>query len=125
MQQHHDMETFRPQYAHELTRDKQGEALTSLMNLNKKRNGQIKGRLCADGRPQRKKSTKEEVASPTVPTEHVSITATIDAFENRDVATVYLLGVFLHTKVDPNDDTIHMVLRGELTELMVKVNPSM
>ena len=72
-----------------------------------------------------KRSTKEEVASPTVPTEHVSITATIDAFENRDVATVYLLGVFLHTKVDPNDDTIHMVLRGELTELMVKVNPSM
>ena len=72
-----------------------------------------------------KRSTKEEVASPTVPTEHVSITATIDAFENGGVATVDLPGAFLHTKVDPNDDTVHMILRGELTELMVKGNTSM
>ena len=58
-------------------------------------------------------------------TESVFITATIDTFENRDVATVDLLDTFLHTNVDPNDDTVHMVLQEELAELMVKVNPSM
>ena len=95
------------------------------MHLKKKRNGKIKGRSCAGGRPQRKVFTKEEVASPTVATEIVFTTATIDAFENRDVATVDLPGAFLHTEVDPNDDIVHMVLRGELAELMVEVNPSM
>ena len=119
MQQYHDMETFRPRYAHELTGDERREALSSLMHLKKKRNGKIKGRSCADGRPQRKVSTKDEVASPTVATESVFITATIDAFENRDVATVDLPGAFLHTEVDPNDDIVHMVIRGELAELMV------
>ena len=70
--------------------------------------------------------TKDEVASPTtVATENVFITATIDAFENRDAATVNMPGAFMHTEVDPNDDIVYMVLRGELAELMVKVNPSM
>ena len=73
----------------------------------------------------RKVSTKEEVASPTVVTESVSITATIDTFEYRGVATVDLPGAFLHTEVDSTDDTVHMIPQGELTELMVKVNPSM
>ena len=80
------------------------------MHLKKKRNGKIKGRSCADGWPQRKVSTKEEVASLTVATESVFITATIDAFENRDVATVDMPGAFLHTKVDPSDNIVHMVL---------------
>ena len=125
MQQHHDMETFRPRYALELTGDKRREPLSSLMHLKKKRNGKIKGRSCADGRPQRKVVTKDEVASPTVATESIFTTATIDAFENRDVTTVDLPGVFLHTEVDPNGDIVHMVLRGKLAELMVKINPSM
>ena len=125
MQQHHDMETFWPRYVHELTEDKQREALWSLMHLKKKRNGMIKRRSFADGWPQRKVFAKEEVASPTVATDSVFITATIDTFENRDVATVDLPGAFLHTEIDPNDDTVHMVLQGELTELVMKVNPSM
>ena len=33
--------------------------------------------------------------------------------------------MFLHTKEDPNNDIVHMVLRGELAKLMVKINPSM
>ena len=80
MQQHHDMETFRPRYTHELTGDKRREALSSLMHLKKKRNGKTKGIACADGCLQRKVFTKDEVASPIVSTEIVFITATIDAF---------------------------------------------
>ena len=57
----------------------------------------------------RKVSIKEEVASPTVATESVFITANINTFDNRDVATVDLLGALLHTEEDPNDDIFHMV----------------
>ena len=80
------------------------------MHFKKKRNEKNKGRSCADGQPQRKVYTKEELGSPTVATESVFITSTINAFENRDVVTVEMPGAFLHTKVDPNDDIAHMVL---------------
>ena len=50
MQQHHDMETFQPRYAHELTGDEIREALSLLMHLKKKWNSKIKGRSFADGR---------------------------------------------------------------------------
>ena len=49
----------------------------------------------------------------------------IDAFENRDVATVDLPGSYLHTEVDPNDDIVHMVLGREPAEVIMKVNSSM
>ena len=71
-----------------------------------------KGRSFTDSWPNRKDSTKEEGVSHTVVTESVFITATIGAFENRAVATVDLPGAFLHTNINPNDITVHMVLRG-------------
>ena len=67
--------------------------------------------------------TKEETASPTVATENVFVAATFAAHEEGDVATVNLPDAFLHTDVDPNDDTICMTQHGKLAELMVKVNP--
>ena len=84
------------------------------MDLKKKKNGKIKGRSCADGHPQRKVFTKEEVSSPTVSTESVFVIATIDVFGNRDVAIVDLPCALLHTEGDTNDDIVHMILRGEL-----------
>ena len=36
------------------------------MFLKRKRSGKMKGRGCADGRPQREYITKEESSSPTV-----------------------------------------------------------
>ena len=125
MKQHHDMETFTPVHAHELMAEQRKEALSSLIFLKEKRNGKIKGRSCADRRPQQKVFKKEEVASPTVQTESVFITATIDAHEGRDVETVNLPGTFLHTDVDPADETTFIVLRGELAELMERVNPKL
>ena len=50
------------------------------------------------------------MVSPIVATESVFATATIDAFENGDVATVDLPVAFLYTKVDLSDDTVHMVI---------------
>ena len=56
IQQHHNIETFRPRYAHELSGEERREALSSLMHLKEKRNGKIKGRSCADNQPQQKGS---------------------------------------------------------------------
>ena len=55
--------------------------------------------------------TKEEDTSPIVSTKSVFGTTTIDVFEDRDVVTVILPGVFLNTDIDPNDDIVHMALR--------------
>ena len=66
---------------------------------------------------------KAETTSPTVATDNVFISATIDAHEGQDVATVDLPGFSCTQTWILTIDNIHMVLRGELTELMVKVNP--
>jgi hypothetical protein len=46
----HMRDTFKPQNAKELSTDQKKGALESLMFLKEKRDGNIKGRTCADGR---------------------------------------------------------------------------
>jgi hypothetical protein len=91
------------------------------MFLKEKRNGEIKGRACADGRKQRKTINKEDAASPTMATESVFITAAIEAHEGRHVTIFDILGAYMHTETD---EDIIMVLEGRLAELMVKVAPN-
>ena len=49
------------------------------------------------------------------------ITSVIDAKEKRDVATLDLPNAFMQTKL--GDEHVIMKLRGEVTELMVRVAP--
>jgi hypothetical protein len=58
---------------------------------------------------------------PTVVLESVLVTSTIESFERRDVAIVYVPGEFL--TVDMDEEVI-ICLRGRLAELMVKTAPS-
>jgi len=60
-------------------------ALSSLLFLKEKQTGKIKGRACINGAPQRDYITKKEVASPTVSTESMFITAAIAVKEKRKV----------------------------------------
>ena len=55
-------------------------------------------------------------------TDSIFITGAIDAHEGRDTATCDLPGTFLHTVTD---EKVIMVLRGELCEMMVKVDPKL
>jgi len=84
----------------ELTPTQRREALGYLMFLKRKRCGTVKGRGCADGRPQRKYISKEEATSPTVSTEAVFLTAVIDAMQGRDVAVVDVPGAFMQANMD-------------------------
>ena len=92
------------------------------MFLTKKRCGKIKARACANGSKQRSYIPKEDVASPTVGTDSVFITSAIEVHEKRHVITKDIPGTFLHTETD---EEIHMLLRGDLAELMVSMNPKL
>jgi hypothetical protein len=90
------------------------------MFLKENRDGSIKGRACAYGRKQREGSTKSDATSPTVALESVLITATIDAFEKREVTIVDVHGAYLTADMDKE---VFMCLMGRLAELMVKTAP--
>ena len=118
----HDMVTYTLMHAHELTREQRVQALSSLMFLMQKQIGNIKVRACANGSKQREYINKESATSPTVATDSLMITAAIDAVELRDVVTLDIPGAFLHADLD---EEVIMVLRGELAELMAKVEPKL
>eukprot|EP00804_Cyclotella_cryptica_P021176 CCRYP_001489-RA/>CCRYP_001489-RA protein AED:0.41 eAED:0.35 QI:0/-1/0/1/-1/1/1/0/615 len=109
-------------HAHELSREQKKEALESLIFLTKKRSGRVKARACANGSKQRSYICKENAASPTVGTDRVFIAWVIKAHEGRHVVTLDIPGAFLHADTD---EMIHMLLRGELAKLMVKVDPAL
>jgi hypothetical protein len=94
----HMKDTFAPINGAELTDEQKKAVLEYLMFLKEKRD--IRGRACADGRKQREGSTKSDATSPTVSLEAVLLTATIDAFEGRDVTIVDVPGAFLTADID-------------------------
>ena len=94
------------------------------MNIVEKRDGRVQARACADGSKERRQTRykKEDGASPTVATDSIMITATIDAHERRDVATIDIPGAFFNAY---NNKETFMLLRGRLAELMVQVDPNL
>jgi hypothetical protein len=110
LEQLHMKETFAPVNEGDLTEKQKKSDLESLMFLKEKRDGSIKGRSCADGRKQSEGSTKSDTTSPTVALESVLITATIEAFEKREVAIVDVPGAYLTADMD---EEVFMCLRGK------------
>jgi hypothetical protein len=122
LQQLHDYGTYTPIHAHELTREERKDALSSLMFLTEKRCGKIKSRACVNGSTQRDYIPKETTASPTVMNDSVMITSAIEAHEGRKVVTMDIPGAFLHADLD---EEVVMLLRGQLADLMVQVDPEL
>ena len=52
--------------------------------------------------------------------ETLMLSCIIDAYENRDVATVDVPGAFLQIAMD---DLVYMTIRGDATRQLVKANP--
>ncbi len=107
-------------YVNKLSQEEKSKALTSLIFLKEKQDGNVKARLCANGSVQREHVAKEEAAAPTVALESVFVTATIDAKEKREVVTIDIPGAFLHAN---NEDYVIMKMNGLLAKLMVKTDP--
>ena len=121
LKQLHDRKVLEPRSATELSASEKKAALQYLMFLKQKRSGKIKGG-CADGRKQREHTNKEDASSPTVAIESVLLSCTIDAKENRDVATVDIPGAFMQADMD---EVVHLKMQGQMAELLVKLDPKL
>jgi hypothetical protein len=97
LQQLYGRDVMRPVNKYVLTPTERKGALRYLMFLKEKRCGTIKGRGCADGRPQRDYMSKQETSLPTVATEALILPCVIDAIEERDVATCDIPGAFMQS----------------------------
>ncbi len=100
LNQFNKYELFKPQHANDLSEEDKKKALSSLIFLKEKKDGNIKARSCANGNPQREHIAKEEATEPTVALESMFITSTIDAKESRKVVTIDIPGAFLHANND-------------------------
>ena len=118
----HDMTTFIPMDHGSLKNEQLVQAIASLVFLKDKMIGEIKGRVCANGSQKRSYIRKEDAPSPTAYTQAVLKKAAIEAHEKRDVSIFYILGSYLHTETYKN---IIMVLKGQLSELVVKLCPKL
>ena len=112
---------FEPVNPDSLDPDVTRQALRCINVIKQKRCGKIKGRTCADGRPQRNLYDKSETSSPTASADAIMLTLIVDALERRDVATADVAGAYLNANMD---DYVLMKLEGEDARLMCDVNPS-
>ena len=127
MQQLHDRECWQPIKVETMSSSEKKKALESLIFLVEKKSGTIKARHCANGSKQREWINSDEAASPTVMTESVMLTATVEAKERRDVATFDIPNAFIQTHVDEKDnhgDRIIMKIRGAMVDMLIEVDPS-
>jgi hypothetical protein len=122
MEQLHTQKVAKPVDADNLTRTQKRATLRYLMFLTKKRCGRIKARGCADGRKQRETTSKEDASAPTVAIESVMLSATIDAMEGCDIATLDIPGAFMQADID---EVIHVKFEGEIAEMLVKMDPKL
>ena len=107
--------------ATKLTFAERNGALRAINLIKEKRDGNIKGRIVADGSGQRSLYDKSETASPTVSTNALVLTIIVDAHENRDVGTADVAGAYL--KADMNDFVI-MKFTGESVDILCEMNPA-
>ena len=79
--------------------------------------------MFAGGEKQRGTIYKAGAASPTGALESDLLTATIDAKEGRDVATVDIPNAFITTRIENEEDKVIMRLHGRLDEIMAATAP--
>jgi hypothetical protein len=117
----HDLDVFKPRFKKDLTDQQIKECLHLITVIKEKRTGDLKGRACADGRPQRAYIPKEDAASPAVSLESLILSLMIDSYEGRDVATADVAGAFLKGDMP---DFVLIKLVNEEVDIMCDVDAS-
>jgi hypothetical protein len=117
----HIMDTWEPMHPSQLGQEEKMRVLLLLLFLKEKQTGQIKGRACINGAPQRAYIRKEEAVLPTVSTaESTFITAAIAVSENRKVRCYDVPSAFVNTDVN---EGVLMVLKGKLATMLLHIAP--
>ena len=114
-----DMTVYEPIDPATLTKKQRQAALRALNLIKEKRDGRLKGRTVADGRPQRLLYEKSETTSPTVSTDALMLSIMVDAHEGRDVATADVVGAYLKAYMD---EFVVMKFTGESVDILCKMN---
>ena len=81
----------------------------------------IMGGGCVDRGKHQDWLCKEDTQSPTVSTEGLMRSFTIDAMKGQEVATADILGAFLQTDYDKGD--IQIKLEGAMVTLLEEIDP--
>jgi len=119
----HWRETFVPKRMSELTNEQLSKVLQSHMFVVSKCTGETKARVVAGGNLQRGHVTKEESSSPTVSTESVLLTSTVDALKEQDVAIIDIPNAFIQTRVQDAKDRVIIRITGVIVDWLVKAAP--
>ena len=119
------LDVLHPVHASSLTKTQKQDALRMISLIKEKRdhtpeNPHIKGRSCADGRPEKNRYNKDEISSPTVSMDAFFISLLIDAKEERAVNVADVAGAYLHAFME---DVVHMRIEGNEVDLMCEVHP--
>ena len=93
------------------------------MFLKRKRAGDVKARVCADGRPQHEYISKEESSLPTVSTYALFISCAMDAMEGQKVVTCDIPGAFLQANW-PEDNDCYLKFEGLMVKMICEIVPS-
>ena len=110
---------YEPVHTTDLTESQRRGALRIINLIKEKRDGRLKGRSIADGRPQRAFYMKEETSSLMAPPESV-LFALIDAVEDRHVVVADVTGAYLNADMD---NFVLIRLSGEDVDMMCDANP--
>ena len=110
--------------ASDMSWEEKKKALYSLLFITENRNGDIKARKVPNGskQPTYDGYEKADGSSPTVTTEIIFFTGVVEARGGRAVAVLDVANSFLHAH---NDERFLMLLRGKLSEMMARIDPSM
>ena len=84
----------------------------------------MKGRGCADGRPQRDYITKEESSSPTVSLSVLMGSCVMDALDDRKVITADISGAFLQGDWPQDEHPGYIMFEGIMVEMICEIDPS-
>ena len=123
MNQLHNRIVFELVRLQDITKEEIDKAMESLIFLAEKRDGTIKGRMCANGSTQREYIPKEAASSPTVAKESVLITGVVEAKQRRDVMTLDIPNAFVQTEVpDEDGEKIIMKIRGSLVDILLEID---
>jgi hypothetical protein len=115
-----NLHAYKPLYPKKLTYKQKRNALRSINLIKEKRDGRLKGRTVADGRPQILLYQKADVTSPTVYSDALLMSLLIDALEGRDVATADVVGAYLRAYMD---DEVIMQFCGEFVDILLGMKP--
>ena len=116
---------YTPIHPSEMTADEKKKAQDALMFLTEKQDKTVKGRMVFNGKPTREWMSKEESASPTASNKGITLTAIVDAKEERDVMSLDILNAFIQAEIPKGkgEEKIIMKITGKLVDYLLLIAP--